>query len=165
MVLYHIQQSLRLTGANTVTKSNTMRHIVILLLQLGCCFFCSAQDSTHEKSSFRVGFQTSTVPVNDIRATDSFRLQLFIAPQVTYFHKSGLEITARTYFLTGRFSGNFLTTFSPGYEKDNDKLYGTVNYTHFFFKSATVVPYSPIKNELYSSLRLKKKKLMQSSNR
>ncbi len=150
---------MRLIVANSVAKSNIMKTITIMLLQLGCCFVCKSQDSTHEKSSFRVGFQTSTVPVNDITASDSFRLQLFIAPQVSYFHKTGLEITARTYFLTGRFSGNFLTTISPGYEKDNEKLYGAVNYTHFFYKSAAVVPYSPIKNELYSSLRLKKKML------
>lgn len=134
-----------------------MKLSVILLLQLCYSCVCQAQDSIHEKSSFRVGFLGSTVPTNDITATDSFRLQLFIAPQLSYFHKSGLEITARTYFLTGRFSGNFLTTLSPGYEKDNNKLYGAVNYTHFFFKSAAAVPYSPIKNELYSSLRLKNK--------
>ena len=129
---------------------------LLLAVQLGASLFVSGQDKA-SASYFRVGFQSSMVPVTDFTATDSLKLQLFIAPQLSYIHKSGLEIIARTYFLIGHVFGNFLTIVSPGYEKNNDKLYTELSYTHFFYRSNTGIPYSPIKNEFYGNIRLKKK--------
>ncbi|GAC1452392.1 MAG: hypothetical protein NVSMB7_15100 [Chitinophagaceae bacterium] len=131
---------------------------LVLLFHLGISLFVFAQKDT-SAGQFRIGFQSSTIPVTDFSATDSIRQELFIAPQLSYTHKSGLGISARTYFLTGHSSGHFLSTVSPDYEKDNDKLYTEVNYTHFFYSSNTNIPYSPIKNELYGNIRLKKKLL------
>jgi len=137
----------------------TKPFLLLVVFHLSFIFFAAAQNDASPASSFRIGFQSSTVPVTDYSATDSIRLQLYIAPQFSYIHKSGLELKAVTYFLTGKSSGNFLTTISPGYEKDNDKLYAEVNYTHFFYNRNAPIPYSPIKNELYGNIRLKKKLL------
>lgn len=130
----------------------------LILFSLSFPFVVRAQDDTAADWSFRVGFLSSTVPVNDFAAEDSVRLQLYIAPQFSITHKSGLGVILRSYFLTGgTASGNFLTTFTPNFEKDNSKLYLGANYTHFFYKKNTDVPYTPINNELYGNIRLKTK--------
>jgi len=130
----------------------------LFLLFLGLPLFAFAQDDTATSRLFRIGFQSSIIPVTDNTMTDSTGLRLYIAPQFSYTHPSGFGIILRTYFLTGQTSsGNFLSTLTPNFEKNNNKLYAAVNYTHFFYTSNTAVPYTPIKNELYGNIRLKTK--------
>ena len=127
---------------------------LIFLLVL---FFCvSAQRDSLERGRLRAGFQTSAVPVTDVSAPDSVRLQWYIAPQLSYIHNSGLGILLRTYLLSNKLAaGSFLTTISPNFEKDNSVLYTELSYSHFFYRAHTTVTYSPIKNELYGNIRLK----------
>ena len=134
--------------------------VAYLLAFVSMPLFALAQTDSSAQRLFRIGFQTSTAPITDVHATDSTSIQLYIAPQISYTHKSGFGVLARTYFFTGgTTSRNFLTTLSPGFEKDNDKLYAAVNYSHFFYNRHSAIPYTPIKNELYANMRLKTKVL------
>jgi hypothetical protein len=132
----------------------------IILLHLALPFVIFAQSDTASNWTYRLGFQSSTVPVTDFSATDSTRLQLYLAPQFSFAHKSGLGVIFRTYFLTGNNpKSNFLTTITPNYEKDTRTLYTAINYTHFFYGKNTNIPYTPIINEIYGNIRLKNKVL------
>jgi hypothetical protein len=134
--------------------------IFVILLHLFVPVMIFAQDDTTATWSYRLGFQNSTVPVTDVTATDSVSLRLYIAPQFSFAHKSGLGVIFRTYFLTGNNPrSNFLTTITPNFEKDTRKLYAAINYSHFFYSKNTNIPYTPIINEIYGNIRLKHKML------
>jgi len=133
-----------------------MKTSVYLTFLFVLSFSASAQRDSLERGRLRAGFQTSVVPVTDVSAPDSARLQWYIAPQLSYIHSSGLGIALRTYLLTNKLSaGSFLTSISPNFEKDNSALYTELSYSHFFYRAHTTVTYSPIKNELYGNIRLK----------
>ena len=130
----------------------------VILLHLFLPLVIFAQRDTTDNWSYRLGFQSSTVPVTDVTTTDSVRLRLYIAPQFSFAHKSGLGVIFRTYFLTGdNPRSNFLTTITPNFEKDTRALYTEINYSHFFYSKNTNIPYTPIINELYGNIRLKNK--------
>jgi hypothetical protein len=132
--------------------------VFVILLHLFVPVMIFAQDDTTANWSYRLGFQNSTVPVTDVSATDSVSLRLYIAPQFSFAHKSGLGVIFRTYFLTGSNpKSNFLTTITPNFEKDTRKLYAAINYSHFFYSKNTNIPYTPIINEIYGNIRLKNK--------
>jgi len=131
---------------------------IVALLLLALPFMIYAQSDTTANWSYRIGFQSSTVPVTDVNATDSTRLAFYLAPQFSITHKTGLGLILRTYFLTGNNpSSNFLTTITPNFEKDTRTLYTEINYSHFFYSKNTNIPYTPIINEIYGNIRLKNK--------
>ena len=131
---------------------------IIILLQLVLPFVILAQNDTTASWSYRLGFQSSTVPVTDVTATDSLSLRLYLAPQFSITHSSGLGLILRTYFLTGNNpKSNFLTTITPNFEKDTRTFYTEINYSHYFYNGSTNIPYTPIINEVYGNIRLKNK--------
>jgi len=84
--------------------------------------------------------------------------KMVITPSVAYFHKSGLAITA-TAFLS-EFNGQsdfYQYSLSPSYSlTKSKKISATLSYTHMFTRNGYEGYASPIKNEFYGNIYLKK---------
>ncbi|MEO7047883.1 MAG: hypothetical protein ABI091_21470, partial [Ferruginibacter sp.] len=81
-----------------------------------------------------------------------------ITPSVSYYHKSGLGLTASAYLInSGDSSGFYQYSLSPSYQlTNNDKVDATVSYTRYFVKKGYEAISSPFKNEFYGQVNLKK---------
>lgn len=124
-------------------------------------FMNMLQTALNPKSYFVVSaglgnsyFSTKNKQVN----ASQLEAQLVITPALAYFHKSGLAINTTAYIST--FDGKtdfYQFGLSPSYSiTKNKKIGATVSYTHTFVREGFQRVASPIKNELYGNIFLKK---------
>lgn len=124
-------------------------------------FMNMLKDALTPKSYFLISaglgnsyFSTKNKQVN----ASQLESQLVITPSVGYFHKSGLALTATSYLSTFDGQMNFYQFgISPSYSLTKSKKIGaTVSYTHTFVRTGYQRVASPIRNELYGNIYLKK---------
>lgn len=79
-------------------------------------------------------------------------MKTFVAPSLTYYHKSGFYAGFTGYYLFNAFQQPWFewdATIGYDYTK-NPKLLTGISYTHYFFADSSDVPLSPIDNELFT---------------
>lgn len=140
-----------------------------------CCIMlapalCAAQqeDSTiniKKDSKYKSYFEVATSFGNSYFSAKNKSLNakgqpsvFLITPSVSYYHKSGLGLTASAYLINlGDSSGFYQYSLSPSYQlTNNDKLDATVSYTRYFVKKGYETTASPFKDEFYGQINLKK---------
>lgn len=109
-----------------------------------------SQDSTRQKIT-SVGIVFSSVPVQQISGTDtSFGSALSFSPVLEWRAKNGWGLSYSPSLVSSAGNtGIYLHTISAGYERyGSGKMDIAFSYSHFFFTSATTVPYSPLNNDM-----------------
>ena len=83
---------------------------------------------------------------------------MVLTPSFAYLHKSGVGITATAFYANfDEYSGFYQYSLSLSYSiPKNKKIGSTVNFTHIFMPEANKTFASPIQNELYGNIYLKK---------
>ena len=87
--------------------------------------------------------------------------KLVFTPQVAYFHKTGMALSAGAFFssFNGR-SGFYQYSLTPSYSNANNKknknIALSVSYTRFFRKDGYEEAASPVQNDLFGTVYLKK---------
>ena len=84
--------------------------------------------------------------------------KLIITPAVAYFNKSGLAITASAFMASFNGKTNFYQfSLSPSYNLTNNRnIEATISFTHMFTRSGYEKYASPIQNDFYGNIYLKK---------
>ncbi|HJS56395.1 MAG TPA: hypothetical protein VJ765_17705 [Chitinophagaceae bacterium] len=107
-------------------------------------------------SLFWGGVETSTTSYVNTDTKDSNGVQIYIAPYIEYYHKSGLGISVKSYaFPGGSNPGLYLTSVSPYFARYSGKVIPYVSYTRYIQHGNPSIPYSPIQNEIYGQVRVK----------
>lgn len=138
-----------------------MKKSILTLFLAFTGFYSFAQDSTGaEKWQPTVAVVFDPVPVYHISGTDTgFINALSIDPKFTIRHKSGLGIAYSPHILTsGPKPGIYMHSVTAGLEQyDRPKFDIEAEYSHYFFTNTdNGIPYSPLTNEIYTSLTYKK---------
>jgi hypothetical protein len=131
-----------------------MKKLSVLIVLL-CSTFCS-----FSQWAPGIGVGADITPTNSIVGTDTNTVNtLSIAPSFTIRNKSGWGLTYSPKFLTGGTKpGLFMHTITAGVEQYDKKVIDyAANYIHYFFTGNNSVPYSPLTNEISSSITYKKK--------
>lgn len=84
--------------------------------------------------------------------------KLVISPSVAYLHKSGIGITATAFLASFNGQSNFYQySLSPSYSLTKNKKVGTtLSFTHMFTRDGYEGYASPIQNDFYGNVYLKK---------
>ena len=117
-------------------------------------FFSFAQDST-KSGAISISVNFSGVPIVNISGIDtSYQNALSISPAISLRSKGGWGISYSPSIVTsGNTSGIYMHTLSAGYERYGKKNFDLAfNYTRHIFTNKTSVPYTPLNNEIYSSV-------------
>lgn len=136
-----------------------MRNTCLFFASLLLGNFLFAQDSSTHKWSVSAGLSFDPVAAYHITGTDtSFVNALSVAPSISLRHISGVGISYSPGFVTGGTSpGLYVHAVTLGIEQyDKETFDYSFNYSHYFFTNTSSVPYSPINNEIYGSIGLKK---------
>lgn len=136
-----------------------MRNTCLFLALLIVGNFLFAQDSSTHRWSVSAGLSFDPVAAYHITGTDtSFVNALSVAPSISLRHSSGVGISYSPGFVTGGTSpGLYVHAVTFGIEQyDKETFDYSFNYSHYFFTHTSSVPYSPINNEIYGSIGLKK---------
>lgn len=116
-----------------------------------------SQDST-SLSKMQAGIQLNTTPYLSVNNSDTvYSNSLVVAPFIRYYYQ-GFGVKYAPYFITGGSKpGIYMQTVTAGYEQyDKEHINLDLSYTHFFFSGNTTIPYTPLNNELYGFISLKK---------
>ncbi|MFZ5976291.1 MAG: hypothetical protein EO766_10715 [Hydrotalea sp. AMD] len=119
----------------------------------------NASDSSGSKWHPSVGINLEPVPVYDISGADtSFVNSFSIAPYFSYRNDNGIGIMYSPKFVMGGATpGIYVHVITAGIEQYGKKVWDYVlDYSHYFFTGNTSIPYTPLNNEIYSSLTYKK---------
>lgn len=83
---------------------------------------------------------------------------IVFTPSVGYFHKSGFGVSVNGYLLNENQETKFYQySLSPSYAYNKSKVINAlVSYTHYFIKDVYNTVSSPIQNDFYASISLKK---------
>lgn len=78
-------------------------------------------------------------------------LKTFVAPSLSYYHKSGFYAGVSAYYLFNAINKPwFEWDLTAGYDYTKNKNFlSGISYTHYIFGDSTDVPATPIKNELF----------------
>jgi hypothetical protein len=124
-------------------------------------FFNMIKEALKPKTYFLVSaaLGNSYFSVNNKRiGASQLESKLVFTPEVAYYHKTGLGISA-TAFLTS-FNGKsdfYQFGLTPFYSlMNNKKIAATISYTRFFRRDGYEDAATPIQNDLYGSVYLKK---------
>ncbi|MEO6187901.1 MAG: hypothetical protein ABIO82_00465 [Ginsengibacter sp.] len=115
-------------------------------------------DKSYARLNFGIGNGSFSSYNKSLEHSADLNNKLVFTPSIGYYHKSGFGATVTTYFLSGKNSLDmYQFSLSPGYTySSNEKFTLSVAYIHYF-KNGTYSSYqSPINNEIYSSVFLKK---------
>ena len=84
--------------------------------------------------------------------------KLVFTPAISYFHKSGLAISAASFLTSFNGKSDFYQfSLTPSYAFTKSKIFSaTVSYTRFFRRKGYADAASPIQNDLYTSVNFKK---------
>ena len=135
-----------------------MKKTICLLILLAAIYSCDAQD-TMKNWNFSVGANFTTVPTLAVSGTDTaYNNSLSVAPFITIRNKNGIGLTYSPKLVAGGSApGIYMHELTLGIESyDKKKLDYFVDLSHYFFTGNKSIPYTPINNELYSSLTYKK---------
>ncbi|MDE3235797.1 MAG: hypothetical protein KGO81_07575 [Bacteroidota bacterium] len=139
-----------------------MKKTIVLFTALFCySISVFAQDSTDTESKWSpsISLNFEPVPVYSISGTDtSFVNSMAVGPVFSIRNKNGIGISYSPKFVTGGPTpGIFMHAVTAGVEQyDKQKFDYTFEYSHYFFTKNSSVPYSPLTNEIYTSLTYKK---------
>lgn len=108
-----------------------------------------------EKSEFIIGLGYGNNPAYGDKKVNyevPVVMKTFIAPSVSYYHKTGLFATASAYYL---FNANgtpwFEWDLTAGYDYSRNKKFLTgISYTKYIFADSADIPVTPINNELFA---------------
>ncbi len=84
--------------------------------------------------------------------------RIMYSPQLAYYHKSGLSLSATAYMVRDSSKFNYYqTAISPGYDYLQDKDFATgIIYTRFLTKDSLPFYTTPLQNELYAYFTYRK---------
>ncbi len=134
-----------------------MRTIIFVLSAMIVPACLWAQDSA-SSWSLTAGVEINSVAVTNPTAVDSAGSSISLNPYLKLALRSGLGVTAKACFSTGSPNpGYYMTALVPSYAIDNKKIALDLSYAHFFIKQKTVIPYTPISNEIYAAFTYKTK--------
>lgn len=143
-----------------------MKKLLLGILATAITLQLSAQEENAKKitglsknySLFYGGIETSTTAYINTDTKDSTGVQLYIAPYLDYYHKSGFGARVKTYVLPGGSNpGFYLTSFTPYFARYTGKVFPYVSYTRYVQHDNPSVPYSAIQNDVYAHLRIRTK--------
>ncbi|MET3876678.1 hypothetical protein [Chitinophaga sp. OAE865] len=79
-------------------------------------------------------------------------LKTFVAPSLSYYHKSGLYVGVSAYYLFNSINKPwFEWDFTAGYDYTKNRNFLTgISYTKYVFADSSDVPATPIKNEIFA---------------
>ena len=125
-------------------------------------FFNLIKQSLKPQSYFELsaGLGNSYFSVKNKRtAASQQESKLVFTPGITYFHKSGLGLSAAAFLSTfdGK-SGFYQFSLTPSYSttEKSKKVSASLSYTRFFRRDGYATAASPIQNDLYGTIYLKK---------
>jgi hypothetical protein len=127
-----------------------MKKLSIVLILIICTRSIKAQD-TIKKWNYAIGINFTGVPVIQTSGTDTtFQNSISIAPAFSIRHRSGIGIIYSPAFVTGGSnSGIYMHKITAGFEQYDKKKFDLVaEYSHFFFTNNSVIPATPISNEI-----------------
>jgi hypothetical protein len=154
--LFVIQQSY----AQTITLTEAEQASLDSMLK-NDEFFNMIKKSLKPKSYFEI----STVLGNNYFSVKNKRIgasqlesKLVLTPGLAYFHKSGLGFSAAAFLssFNGR-SDFYQFSFTPSYTITKSKIISaSVSYTRFFNRDGYAAAATPVQNDLYGTINLKK---------
>lgn len=135
------------------------KHIIDSLLQNDDFFKMMSDLGAKNYFRMNVGignklYGESNKSVESLQSNDQF----VFSPSVGYYHKSGFGISFTGYLFDENNKTDFYQyTLSPSYDYVSGKVIGaSFYYTHYFEKDVYTVRTSPIQNDFYGSINLKK---------
>ena len=135
------------------------KKILLIFLLTSTSYISNAQDSSKiAKFHFITGLIITTVPTLNIAGVDTtFVNSPSIAPSLTFSY-NGFSATYSPKFVTGGSgAGIYMHALSVEYSQyDKPRVDFALEYTHMFFTNNPSVPYSPLNNDIYTALTLKK---------
>ena len=138
-----------------------MKYILLSALILTTSHFqLSAQDSSRDNSKlhFTAGVTFVTVPTYNISGTDtSFNNSLSVAPSLGLGINGFSAIYSPKFVTGGSNPGIYMHAVTLEYSQYDKPIADfAFEYTHMFFNNNPSVPYTPLNNEIYTALTLKK---------
>ena len=135
------------------------KNIILILLLISTFYTSHAQDSSSSaKFHFFAGLNLMAVPTLNIAGVDTtFVNSLSVAPALTLNYNGFSAIYSPKFVTGGSGSGIYMHAVSVGYSQyDKPNVDFALEYTHMFFTNNPSVPYSPLNNDIYTALTLKK---------
>ena len=135
-----------------------MKRTICILILLPVIYSCNAQDST-KNWNFSAGANFTAVPTLSVSGIDTtYNNSLSAAPFFTIRNKNGIGLTYSPKFVAGGSApGIYMHELTLGIDSyDKKKFDYFADFSHYFFPGNSSIPYTPINNELYSSLTYKK---------
>ena len=135
------------------------KNVLLILLIISTFYTSSAQDSTKTaKFHFIAGLNLTAVPTLNIAGIDTtFVNSLSVAPALTLSYNGFSVIYSPKFVTGGSSSGIYMHALSLAYSQyDKPNVDFALEYTHMFFTNNPSVPYSPLNNDIYTALTLKK---------
>lgn len=121
-------------------------------------------DSTDEAYSYfsaniGLGNRLFSAKNNSLNSKQATTSTLIYSPSVSYFHKSGLSLTAGANLLNDKVKGFGASQYSitPAFDLlNNDNIGFGISYSHYFVQDKYSVYSSPVQNDLYTYFNYKK---------
>ena len=135
-----------------------MKKTICILILLPSIYSCNAQDTT-KHWQFSAGANFTAVPTLAVSGVDtSYNNSLSVSPLLTIRNKNGIGLTYSPKFVAGGSApGIYMHELTLGIESYDKKRFDYfADLSHYFFTGNRSIPYTPINNELYSSLTYKK---------
>lgn len=134
------------------------------LLLAGLCSITVLQAQQDDTRSLReegraysmawLDLESSTTPYINSKTLDSNSTQLYLAPSLNYYHRSGLGVKIKSYaFLSGSDPGFYSSALSAYFARYSGKLRPYLSYTRYILHGNPSSPYTPIANEIFGQLR------------
>jgi hypothetical protein len=141
-------------------KSIDAKDSVELMKELMDIFSSSEKPSSYFVAGIGIGNRLFNVRNNALNAKQSTINKFIYAPNIGYYHKSGVSFSAGANLLNDSISGFGISQYSisPGYQfEGNENIYFGFVYTHYFVNNIFSPYTSPLQNDFYASLVYKKK--------
>ena len=141
----------------TYMKKNTV--FILLIISTFSFYTSQAQDSSNAaKLHFIAGVNLMAVPTLSISGVDTtFVNSLSVAPVLSLNYNGFSAIYSPKFVAGATGSGIYMHAVSVGYSQyDKPNFDFALEYTHMFFTNNSSVPYSPLNNDIYTALTLKK---------
>jgi len=118
-----------------------------------------SDDDSYFNAGFGIGNSLFSARNTVLKSKQSSARTLIYSPTISYFNKSGFNITAGASLLKDTSTGFGVNQYilAPGYELQNDQnIDFSIVYTHYFVTNKYSNFSSPIQNDLYTNITYKK---------
>ncbi len=152
----HAQQTSRLDslfakGDSTAVMDSLMQEFDAFLDSL-------SQPKSFASASVGIGNRSFSIKNNSLNTQEATK-QLSFTPTLSYYHKSGLGISATGFLARLGNSFHFYQyAVTPSYDYISRTVSAGISYTRYFGKDTSTIDASPYENDLYAYINLHHKK-------